>query len=80
MGQARRKKQLEAMGFDGQLQYRVDRIVREAEFLGDMAKWMDVQMPDGKIWIALMFKPSQWEHKDNKLTLKPIQKPNGEGK
>lgn len=79
MGEARRKKQLQALSFDAQLQYRADRIVNEVEFLSGTAVWQAVQMPDGETWIALLFKPTIWEHKDNRLRLKPVKKPSGAG-
>jgi hypothetical protein len=78
MGQSKRKKQLEAMGLGGQLQYRADNIEREVEFLQGTAVWQDVEMPDGKVWIALLFRPSLWEHTPTKiLNLKAM--PSGEG-
>lgn len=72
MGQAKRKKQLEAMGFDGQLQYRADDLMRAAQYLIDnrTAHVIPVPTEDGETWIGLVFKPSLWEMKDNRLIWK----------
>jgi hypothetical protein len=76
MGQAKAKKDRRArlgnVSFSGRLQTMANETVKAAEYLVEngTAVWMDLQMPDGKIWAGLVFKPSIWEVKDGKLILK----------
>jgi hypothetical protein len=75
MGQAKAKKNKEqkyGVSFSGRLQVMANETVKAAEYLVEngTAVWMDLQMPDGKIWAGLVFRPSIWEVKDGKLILK----------
>ena len=76
MGQAKAKKdkekKYEGMDFRGHLQTDANELVKDAEYLieNGVAKWQEVVFPDGTPWIALLFKPSIWELKDHRLTVK----------